>query len=95
MSATIRIHRGPASPERVLLLDSAEVGPLSEETTDFAVPPGHHLIALALGRYHSVATYITLAEGQLMELTVEENPDAIFPALQGGYLRFHKEPVRV
>lgn len=91
MSATLRIHRGPASPERVLLFDTDELGPLSQEVTDFTVPSGHHLISLKLGRYHSVTTRVVLADGQLLDMTVEENPDAVLPIVQGGYLRFRKD----
>ncbi|MDO5697910.1 MAG: hypothetical protein Q4G51_08040 [Dermatophilus congolensis] len=91
MSATLRIHRGPASPDRVLLVDGHEMGTLSEEVTDFSVPLGRHLIALKLGIYHSVATSIVVADGQVLDLTVEDNPDAVLPIIQGGFLRFHKD----
>ncbi len=88
-SGTLRIHRGPASPDRVLMVGTTEMGLLSEPVTDFTVPTGHHLVGLKLGSYHSVATYVTLREGATVELTVEENPEAIAPILQGGLLRFH------
>lgn len=91
MPATLRIYRGPASSDRVLLLDAHELGTLREEVTDFQIPVGWHVISLALGHFHSVATRVRFSEGDLVELTVEENEEAILPILQGGFLRFHKE----
>lgn len=89
--ATLRIHRGPASPERVLFFDNTELGRLAEATSDFTVPSGHHLVGLRFGPYHSLSTHVALVQGGLVELTVEENPETIAPLLQGGWLRFHKD----
>lgn len=91
MSATLRIHRGPASPDRVILLDGHDVGVLAEEVTDIAVPEGRHLVALKLGPYHSMATTISVQRGEVVDLIVEENLEAVLPIAQGGYLRFHHD----
>ncbi len=91
MSATLRIHRGPASPDRIILLDGHEVGALVEEITDIAVPEGRHLVALKLGPYHSMATTVGVQNGDVVDLTVEENLEAVLPIAQGGYLRFHHD----
>lgn len=90
MSATLRIHRGFASADRVVMLGSTALGPLSQEVNDFAIPEGRHVVSLKLGRYNSVATGVTVKDGDLVELKTVENPDAILPILQGGFLRLDR-----
>lgn len=90
MSAILRIHRGHASPDRILMMGRQELGPLSNEVTDFTVPAGAHVIQLKLGHYHSVATQVDLAEGAVLDLKVVENPDAVLPLLQGGFVKLEK-----
>ena len=68
MSAILRIHRGPASPERV-----------------------------KMRIYTSEAITITPRDGDIIEVQVEENPNAEAPILQGEFLRItalHPAPVR-
>lgn len=89
-TAVLRVHRGPASPERVVVYGTTPLGALTEEITEFTVPPGHHLVSLKLGFHHSVATWVTLRPGQVLDLVVEDNVQAIAPMLQGGFLRFHR-----
>lgn len=91
MSAILRVHRGPAKPERILIVDGKEVGTLSEETNDFTISAGTHIVTLKVGVYHSVATRIKVTEGEVLEMTVEVNPDALAPILEGGFLRFHED----
>ena len=90
-SAVLRVHRGPASPDRVVVYGTTPLGPLADEITEFRVSPGHHLVSLKLGFHHSVATWVTLRPGQVLDLVVEDNVQAIAPALQGGFLRFHHD----
>lgn len=87
MSAIVRIHRGTSNPERVLLVGREEVGPLSEAITDFPVPAGEHVLSLRLGIYHSVATKFRIREGDVLELIVADNPDAVVPMVQGGFVK--------
>ncbi|MCA0437298.1 MAG: hypothetical protein M9891_06700 [Austwickia sp.] len=87
MSATLRIHRGHASADRILMVGSDELGRLAEAVTTFTVPAGHHVIRLKLGPYHSVATQVEVAEGAVLDLKAVEDPDAILPLVQGGYLK--------
>ncbi len=87
MSSTFRIHRGPSSPDRILLVGREEVGPLSDEVTDFTVSAGEHVLSLRLGPYHSVSTKFRIAEGEILELIVADNPDAVVPMVQGGFVK--------
>jgi len=64
------------------------VGTLDEETTDLTVAAGTFLVSLALGPYHSVVTRVVAHDDEVVELTVEDNRDAVAPLLQGGFLRF-------
>lgn len=95
MSAKLRIHRGPASQERELLLGPHHLGKLTEEVTEFDIPPGRHMVSLALGFEHSVATHIEARDGEVVDLRVEENPEAVLPLVQGGFLRFHRDEARL
>lgn len=92
MPATVRVHRGPASDQRVLVMGSERLGPLSEPITVFTVPEGRHLFSLELGRYHSVGSWVTLTTGDEVDLVVEDDANDVAPLLQGGFLRFHPDP---
>ena len=48
-------------------------------------------MSLKLGFHHSVATWVTLRPGQVLDLVVEDNVQMIAPMLQGGFLRFHHD----
>lgn len=87
MSSTVRIHRGTASPERVFLLGHEAMGRLVDEITDFEVPAGEHVLSLRLGPFHSVATKFRIDEGVVLELRVTDNPSAVAPLVQGGFVR--------
>lgn len=91
MTATLRIHRGPASPERAIILGDKEVGHLREEVTDIVLDPGTHVVRVRLGIYSSEALRFKARDGDLVEVTVEDNPDAFAPVLQGGFLRIHRD----
>lgn len=93
MSALLRVHRGWASPDRVLMLANTELGPLTGDVNEFTVPAGDHLLSLKLGPYHSLTTSFKVGDGDTLELTVVENPDAILPLAQGGYLRLVGTPL--
>lgn len=90
-TAVLRVHRGPASPDRVVMYGTTSLGTLTDEITEFTVPPGRHLVSLKLGFHHSVATWVKLAPGQVLDLVVEDNVASIAPMLQGGFLRFHHD----
>lgn len=87
MSATIRIHRGPSNPDRVLLVGRAEVARLADEITEVSVPPGEHVLSTRLGIYRGVATKFRVREGDVLELIVADNPDAVVPMIQGGFVK--------
>ncbi|MBK7723566.1 MAG: hypothetical protein IPI32_15535 [Austwickia sp.] len=87
MTATLRIHRGTASPERVLMVGDVPLGPLDADVTQWQVPAGKHIIGLHLGYYHSVETVVTCREGTVTDLFVVDNPGIFFPCIQGGMIR--------
>lgn len=87
MSATIRIHRGPSSPDRILLVGRDEVARLTDEITDVTVSAGEHVLSTRLGIYHGVATKFRVKEGDVLELIVADNPDAVAPLVQGGFVK--------
>lgn len=88
MTATLRIHRGPAHKDRILLLDAQKIGHLTGDVTEFEVEKGQHTVSLGLGIYHSVATHLNVHDGDVVDLYVEENPEEAAALLQGGFLRF-------
>ena len=90
MSATVRVHRGNYSPDRYLVMGSKKLGKLTDEVTEFEVPAGEHLFSLTLGFYHSVASWVTLHDGDVVDLIAEDNTEAVAPVLQGGFLRLRK-----
>lgn len=90
MSTTLRIHRGFASPERVVLLGGRELGRLENEVNDYAIEPGKHLIELGLGVYHSLPTVFVARPGEVLEFKAVENPDAILPILLGGAIKLER-----
>lgn len=90
MNAVIRVHRGYASPERVFMMESTQLGRLESEVTDFTVPAGHHVFSLKLGHLHSVQTHVELDHGAVLELKAVENPGALLPLAQGGFLRLER-----
>ena len=90
-TAVLRVHRGSASADRVVVYGTTPLGTLTDEVTQFTVPPGRHLVSLKLGFHHSVATWVTLRPGQVLDLVVEDNVQMIAPMLQGGFLRFHHD----
>lgn len=94
MTATLRIHRGPAHKDRMLLLDAQKLGHLTDAVTEFEVAQGKHTVSLSLGIYHSVATHLHVHDGDVVDLYVEENPEEAAALLQGGFLRFrsYEEP---
>ena len=67
MSATIRIHRGPSSPDRILLVGRDEVARLTDEITDVTASAGEHVLSTRLGIYHGVATKFRVKEGDVLE----------------------------
>lgn len=87
MSATVRVHRGNYSADRYLVMGSKKLGQLTDEITEFTVPPGEHLFSLTLGFYHSVGSWVTLHDGDVVDLVAEDNREAVVPVLQGGFLR--------
>lgn len=87
MSTTLRIHRGHASPERVVMLGQHALGRLEHEVNDFEIEPGKHVVELRLGMFHSLPTVFVAVDGAVLELKVVENPDAILPILQGGAIK--------
>jgi hypothetical protein len=72
------------------MLGTTELGPLSEQVTEFTVPSGRHLLQLKLGAYHSVVTRFHIDDDAVLDLRVVENPDAILPVLQGGYIKLER-----
>ena len=97
MSAILRIHRGAASPERSIVIGEKHVGHLTEPITDVEVEPGRHVVRVKMGIYTSEAITITPRDGDIIEVQVEENPNAEAPILQGEFLRItalHPAPVR-
>lgn len=92
MSATLRIHRGLCSADRVLTIGGKKVGSLSEEVNDFEITPGDHVLSLNLGIYHSVPTHVRVADGTVVEFKAVENPDALLPVLQGGFIKLERIP---
>lgn len=92
MSATLRIHRGLCSAERVLTIDGKQVGSLAEEVNDFEITPGDHVLSLNLGFYHSVPTHVRVTDNTVIEFKAVENPDALLPILQGGFIKLERVP---
>lgn len=92
MSATLRIHRGLCSKERVLTIGGRAVGTLAEEVNDFDITPGDHVLSLNLGIYHSVPTHVRVTDGTVVEFKAVENPDALLPILQGGFIKLERIP---
>lgn len=90
-SALLRVHRGPASPDRIVVYGTKPLGPLTDEITEFWVAPGHHLVSLKLGLHHSVATWVKLGPGQVLDLVVEDDVRSLAPTLQAGSVRFHRD----
>lgn len=90
-SALLRVHRGSASADRVVVYGTTPLGPLRDEVNEFWVAPGHHLVSLKLGFHHSIATWVKLGPGQVLDLTVEDNVQTIAPAIEGGFLHFHHD----
>ncbi|MCA0178659.1 MAG: hypothetical protein LCH77_03475 [Actinobacteria bacterium] len=41
--------------------------------------------------FSSEALRFKARDGDLVEVTVEDNPDAFAPVLQGGFLRIHRD----
>lgn len=96
MSSTVRIHRELTCPDRVLMIGTEKLGPLSEEITEFTIPPGEHVFSVKLGVYNSIATKFRVADGATLDLTVVENPEAVAPIVQGGWVKLvPTEPSRV
>lgn len=87
MSATLRVHRGPASSERELVMGSEHLGRLSDEVTEFTVPAGRHLFSIWMGFMHSVASWVTLREGEVVDVHVEDTADELTDIFSGGHLR--------
>ncbi len=74
MSATLRIHRGYASPERLVVLGGKTVGRLSEEVVEFPVEPGEHVLTLKLGLSESTTRFRAVAN-DTVEVKVKVLPD--------------------
>lgn len=74
MSATLRIHRGYASPERVVVLGGKKVGRLSEEIVEFSVEPGEHVLTLRLG-FSEATTRFRAVANDTIEVKVHVQPD--------------------
>lgn len=92
MAVTLRIHRGYASPERVVLLGTDRLGHLEHEVNDFLVDPGRHVIELGVGPYHGLPTSFEAMDGTLLEFKVVEDPDAILPMFLGGAVKLERVP---
>lgn len=78
MSATLRIHRGYASPEREVLLGGKKMGQLTDEVVEFPVEPGEHLLTLKLG-FSEATTRFRAAAGDTVEVKVNVHPDPTEP----------------
>lgn len=78
MSATLRIHRGYASPQRVVVLGGRKIGQLSEEIVEFPVEPGEHVLTVRLG-YSEATTRFRAMPGDTVEVKVCVKPAAPEP----------------
>ncbi len=92
MAVTLRIHRGYASPERVVLLGKERLGHLDHEVNDFRVSPGRHVLELGVGPYHGLPTSFDAVDGSLLEFKAVEDPDAILPMFLGGAIKLEQVP---
>ncbi len=90
MAVTLRIHRGTASPDRVVLVSKAPVGRLEDEVNEFVIEHGHHVLELQLGRYHGLPTSFTARDGDLLEFKAVEDPDAVLPLILGGAIKLER-----
>ena len=90
MSATLRIHRGHGAPERFVHVGEARLGQLTEPVNDFEISPGHQVVKLTLGAYHSAAAQFDVHEGERVEFDVVDVPDAVLPVLLGGAVRLER-----
>lgn len=90
MSATLRIHRGHGAPQRFVHVGADRLGQLTDPVNDFEIPPGHHVVELKLGAYHSVAAQFDVHEGERVEFDVVDVPDAVLPVLLGGAVRLQR-----
>lgn len=90
MAATLRVRRGTASPDRVVMMGDTRLGSLTDEVMEFEIPPGDHVLSLELGRYHSIPTHVVVDDGAVLELQVVQNPDAVLPLVQGGFVRLER-----
>ncbi len=70
MSARLIIHRGDSSPDRIVSLDAAPLGPLSADVSEFDIPGGIHIVGLSHGFWDAFATRITVRDGDALEFDV-------------------------
>ena len=73
--------------DRILLVGRDEVARLTDEITDVTASAGEHVLSTRLGIYHGVATKFRVKEGDVLELIVADNPDAVAPLVQGGFVK--------
>lgn len=90
MSATLRIHRGFASPHRAVLVDGLRIGTLSDDITLWAIDAGHHVVNTALGEYRGDAARVDLIDGEVCHLEVVVNDDDAVHLAQGGFVRLER-----
>ncbi len=78
------------------MIGEQRLGPLTGEITEFTVPAGEHVFNVKLGPYSSIASKWRIADGEVLDLTVVENPDAVAPMVQGEWVKLvPSEPSRV
>ena len=88
MTARLRIHRGYAPADAVVMLETGELGPLSGDVSEFDVPAGTHILSLKIGYLSGMPTRITVPPRTVLEMSVIDNPDAVLPMVQGGFVKF-------
>lgn len=74
MTATLAIHRGHMSAERVVRVNGDERGALTDHITRFVVPAGPLTVDTKLGDCLGLASEFTVAEGDVLDLVCLELP---------------------
>ena len=71
-------------------MGSEHLGRLSDEVTEFTVPAGRHLFSIWMGFMHSVASWVTLKDGEVVGLYVENSFEELTDHFTGGHRRLRR-----
>lgn len=71
-------------------MGSEHLGSLTEDVTEFTGSAGKHLFSLWMGFMHSVASWVTLKDGEVVGLYVEDSFEELTDLFTGGHRRLRR-----